>query len=293
MPALFSDRHDTILKGLAQSGQNVNQEAFDREVERNYRRNFIVNVLDGTFFFFGLSFIAESTVIPVYVSHLTDSRVLIGLVSAVASAGWFLPQLLTANSTERLSRKMPLVVRAGLFAERLPVLLLALSALLVAGRHPGLALGLFFLFYAWHRLGSGSLAPAWEDMIAKIIPLDRRGRFFGIANTGGSLLGIAGAQLTTIFLARFAFPNNFALCMFFATGGIFVSWIFLALTREPSLPPTKEHVSSLTYLKRLPQLVRSDPNFDRYLRSQGYGWLGTHGDWPHHCLCGTALGVAG
>ena len=255
-------------------GEGMDQAGFDREIERNYRWNFIVNVLDASFFFFGMSFIAESTVIPVYVSRLTSSRVLIGLVSAIASAGWFLPQLLTANGTERLSRKKPLVVQAGLLAERLPILLLALSAYLFAGRAPGLALGLFFLFYSWHRLGSGAMAPAWEDMIAKIIPLDRRGRFFGIANFGGALLGIAGAQLTTHFLARYAFPNNFALCMFFATGGILLSWVFLALTREPARTPNKEHVSNLTYLRRRPQLVKADVNFSRYLFSRMLAGMG-------------------
>ena len=77
------------------------------------------------------------------------------------------------------------------------VALLALSAFLWAGTNPTLALVGFFIFYSWHKIGSGSLAPAWEDMIAKIIPIDRRGRFFGVANFGGSLLGIAGAQVTT------------------------------------------------------------------------------------------------
>ena len=256
------------------SETSFDQAAYDRQVERDYRWNFIVNALDNTFFFFGMSFIAESTVIPVYVSHLTDSRMLIGLVSAVASAGWFLPQLLAANGTERLSRKKPLMVRGGLFIERLPLLLLAISAYLFAGSNAALALGLFFLFYSWHRIGSGALAPAWEDMIAKMIPLDRRGRFFGIANFGGSLLGIIGAQLTTIFLARYAFPHNFALCMAFAAAANFVSWSFLSLAREPVRPPSKEHISTLTYLRRLPGVLRSDRNFGRYLASRVLAGLG-------------------
>ena len=250
------------------------QTAYDREVEGNYRWNFAVNALDNTFFFLGMSFIAESTVIPVYISHLTDSPVLIGLISAIATAGWFIPQLLTANGTERLARKKPLMVRGGLFIERLPLILLAASAFLFAGSSAALALGLFFLFYSWHRVGSGALAPAWEDMIAKMIPLDRRGRFFGIANFGGSLLGIIGAQLTVIFLARFAFPLNFALCMAFAAGANMISWSFLSLAREPARPPTKDHISNLTYLRRLPELLRTDRNFGRYLVSRVLAGLG-------------------
>ena len=248
--------------------------AYDSEVERNYRWNFWVNVLDGTFFFFGISFIADSTVIPLYVAHLTDSRVLIGLAAAIAGSAWFLPQLLTANFTERLARKKPMVVKYGLLAERLPVLLLALSSFLLASSQPGLALALFFLFYAWHKLGSGSIAPAWEDMMAKVIPLDRRGRFFGIANFGGSLLGVVGAQVTAVVLARYAFPDNFALCMALAFVGVFLSWVFLALNREPALSSGKEHVSTVEYWRRLPTLLRADRNFSRYLLTRALMGLG-------------------
>jgi MFS family permease len=250
------------------------QKAYKHKVEKNYRWNFGVNVLDTTFFFFGMSFIAASTVIPVYVSRLTDSILLIGLSSAIAAGGWFLPQLLTANLTERLPRKKPFVVRGGFLVERLPVLLLAVSTFVFARSTPTIALVFFFLFYTWNRLGSGALAPAWEDMIAKIIPLERRGRFFGIANFGGALLGIAGARLTTLFLARYPFPINFGWCMASAAGAMFLSWGCLALTREPARPATKEHVSHINYLKQLPDLLRRDRNFRSYLISRAISGLG-------------------
>ncbi len=248
--------------------------AYQQEIERNYRWNFVVNVLDGTFFWFGMSFVTGSTVIPVYASRLTDSPVLIGLITAMASSGWFLPQLFTANSVERLPRKKPYIVAAGLFAERFPFLPLAISTFLFAISQPKVALALLLLFYAWHCFGSGLLATAWEDMIAKIIPLDRRGRFFGLANFGGAALGILGAQVTTLILARYTFPNNFALCMALAFVVMFISWIFLALTREPARPPGKERISHGEYWRRLPRLLRSDRNFSRYLLSRAFMGLG-------------------
>jgi len=256
------------------SAADFDPRAYDAEVEHHYRWNFWVNVLDSTFFFFGVSFVADSTVIPLYVSHLTDSRVLIGLASAIAGSAWFLPQLLMANATERLARKKPALVKYGFLAERLPVLLMATSSFLLAASRPGLALVAFFLFYAWHKLGSGSIAPAWEDMVAKVIPLDRRGRFFGIANFGGSLLGVAGAQVTAVVLARLAFPDSFALCMALAFGGMFLSWVFLALNREPARPSGKEHISTAEYWRRLPGLLRRDRNFGNYLFSRALMGLG-------------------
>ena len=38
----------------------------------------------------------------------------------IANGGWFVPQLLTANTVEQLPRKKPVVVRLGFLLERLP-----------------------------------------------------------------------------------------------------------------------------------------------------------------------------
>ena len=78
---------------------------FEREVERNYRWNFAVNLLDGAFFWFGLSFISSSTIIPLFVSKLTSSALLIGLIAVIGQGSWYLPQVFTANFTERMPRK--------------------------------------------------------------------------------------------------------------------------------------------------------------------------------------------
>ena len=91
------------------------------EVERNYRWNFAVNLLDGAFFWFGASFASSTTILPLFISKLTSDPLPIGLLAVIAQAAWFLPQLFTANLIERLARKKPVVVNLGLFLERLPL----------------------------------------------------------------------------------------------------------------------------------------------------------------------------
>jgi MFS family permease len=146
------------------------------EVERNYRWNFTVNLLDGATFWFGATFISSSTITPLFISKLTDSPLPIGLVAAIAQSAWFLPQLFTANAVERLPRKKAVAVNLGFFLERLPLWLLVVSALLAA-TSPLLALLLFFVGYTWHGLGAGIIATAWQDLIARCFPVARRGRF--------------------------------------------------------------------------------------------------------------------
>jgi hypothetical protein len=109
------------------------------EVERNYRWNLSVNLIEGASFMFGMSLVSSSTIVPLFISKLTPNPLPIGLASVVAQGGWFLPQLFTANLVERLPRRMPVVVNAGFFLERLPMLLLPGIAL-VAGQSASLAL---------------------------------------------------------------------------------------------------------------------------------------------------------
>jgi MFS family permease len=240
---------------------------FEREVERNYRHNAVVNVLDGTFFWFGASFIASRTILPLYISHFSDSKLALGLFSMIVSTGWLLPQLFTANWVQGLPRKKVAIVNVGLFTERLPVALLAPAAWLGV-RSPTLALIAFFVLFAWHVLGAGVVAVSWQDMLAKIIPLDRRGRFFGVTNFGGTATGVLGAAAATWALNRYDFPYDYMLCFAAAAIFIFVSWVFLALTREPAQISPDPVVSQREYWRRLPAIWRSNRNFRRYLFSQ-------------------------
>jgi MFS family permease len=234
------------------------------EVEQNYRWNFTVNLLDGASFWFGLSFISSATIVPLFISKLTDSTLAIGLVAVIAQGSWFLPQLFTANVVERLARKKPVVVNLGFFLERLPMWLIVLAALL-AGRSATAALLLFLLGYAWHGLGAGVIATAWQDMLARCFPVARRGRFFGTTMFVGAGIGAAAAVFSAWMLRTFPFPTNFVYSFVIAATFINLSWVFLALTREPVAPVTAPRQSNRQFWSDLPQLLRRDVNFRRFL----------------------------
>jgi len=241
------------------------QLVFDSEVQRHFRWNFTMNVFDGAFFWLGMSFAATTTIIPLYVRHLTDSRLLIGLVATIAGSGWYLPQLLTANYIERLPRKKPVVVNIGIFTERMPFLVMALSVFLFAARSPALALFLLFFTLTWHTVGAGLIAVAWQEMVAKVIPVHYRGRSLGMANSAGTAMGVVGAAVAGTILYRFPFPQNYGLCFSLAFAFILLSTVFLALIREPPLHSHRPAISLAEYGRRLPPLLRQDSNFAWYL----------------------------
>lgn len=238
------------------------------QIERDYRWNFTVNALDGASFWFGMSFISYTIILPLYVSHFTTNPILIGLIPLFATSGYLLPQILTANAVERAPRKKFFPVTIGFFLERLPIILLAPATYFWAVGRPALALTAFFILYAWHTFGAGLIVVGWQDLIAKIIPVDRRGRFFGITNFLGNGAGILGALAVPFILDKFTFPLGYVFSFAVAATLIFISWIFLSLTREPAVKSNKPPVSDLDYMRTLPEVLRKDRNFRMYLLSQ-------------------------
>ena len=239
-----------------------------KEIEQNYRWNFLVNALDGASFWFGMSFISSTVILPLFVSHFTNNPFLIGLIPFLATAGYLLPQLFVANWVERAPQKKFFPVTIGFFLERMPIFLLAPAAYFLATNQPNLALVTFFVLFAWHTFGAGIIIVGWQDMIAKIIPVEKRGRFFGITNFVGNGTGILGALAVPFVLERSTFPTGYVLAFVAASVLIFLSWVFLSMAREPAVRSNKPAVSQLDYLRSLPDVLRKDHNFRMYLLSQ-------------------------
>jgi MFS family permease len=117
----------------------------------------------------------------------------------------------------------------------------------------------------WQGLGAGFTANAWQSMIAKIIPSDWRGTFFGaqaaIANVAMSLTAIAAGYI----LDYMHTPFNFTVCFLLTVAGLVLSYISMGMTREPvdqekSVP---EHLPS-SWQGGL-AILRRDKNFTGFL----------------------------
>ena len=245
-------------------------------VEKNFRWNFTVNMIDTAFFLFGVSLISSSTIVPLFISKLTHSSFAIGLAAMVAQGGWYLPQILTTRWVEQQPRKKPIAIKVGFFAERLPVLFLAGAAML-AIHSPQLALVAFLLAYTWHNVGGGVVGTAWQDLIARIIPVDRRGRFWGLTTTLGQVASLGGAALAAWLLAALSFPYNFVALWIPAALLILLSWVSLSLTREP--PPLEQTTPPPqgSIFRNLADIVKNDRLFRRFLTARMLHTLGNMG----------------
>ena len=245
-------------------------------LERNLTWNFFVNVLVSALFQLSMSFIYGSTVLSLYTSYLTDSAVLIGLVPAFQNAMFFVPQLLLARHAQSLSRIKPWLVRFNLL-ERLPYGLIALTILLWPGAPRGLAYAVLLLALSVAMAGGGMTNPAWKKMIAKVVPLRRRGLLFGMSNALGGLMGVGGAALSRVVFQHWEYPYTFGISFLLCFGVQMISWGVMNLNREPSVEPAGPPPSARDYWRRLPGLVQQDQNFRRFLTARIISIFGTMG----------------
>jgi MFS family permease len=246
--------------------------AVDPVIAKNFHHNVLVNFGDIISWLFGSSFLAYNTILPVYASKLTDSPLVIGLIPALVEAGWYLPQLFLVPWVERLPRKLPLVAGLTIF-ERLPYLGLAMLAFWQNQISLQAAVWIFILLVMVRALLSGLVALPYQEMIATIIPVSHRGRFFGMSHMLGGLLSVLGASIAAWFLDRLPFSNNFALSFFIGFLFILLSYVFLMLTKEP-VKAVQPAVGLRPTIQRLKVFVGQNRNFRWFLLSRGFTFMG-------------------
>jgi MFS family permease len=220
--------------------------------------------MDGGFFGLAIGFASFGTILPLFVASMTDSATLIGLVPAIHSAGWLLPQLFTASYTARLRRYKRTVLLMTIH-ERLPFLGFALVAFLLPKIGIQAGLILMFLLLTWQGLGGGFTANPWTSMISKIIPSDSRGTFFGTQAAVANLF-ISGAAVGAGYLLDwFDSPIDFMYCFLIASLFFTISWFALAWTREPADHEKVVDENPAPFWHGSLQILKRDKNFNWFL----------------------------
>ncbi len=232
--------------------------------KKTLKFNVIVNLLDGGFFGFAIGFASFVTILPLFVSTLTNSAILIGLVPAIHNMGWQLPQLLIANRVAKKTRYKPMVLLMTIH-ERLPFLGLALVAWFMGFLGQKLALYITFFLLIWQGLGAGLTANAWQSMVAKIIPAQYRGTFIGSQASAANFLASISAIIAGIILARFKYPGNFTLCFCLNSIAMVISWLFLAQVREDEKPPTADIHTGMEFWNNLGRIIKRENQFRWFL----------------------------
>jgi len=232
---------------------------------RHLRRNFILGVLNGTLFQFSNALISPSLVLPLFVSHLTDAHLLVGLIPSIRQAGWFLPQLVAARYVQHRPQKKvyysaTAIVRAGSWG------LLTIALFTLGGSRP-LLLAIFFSLFAVFSFSGGVGGISFMDIVGKAIPMTRRGSFFGGRNFFGGILAFMGGFIVKYALDQsgYPFPTNFGLLFTLSFLTLSVALFLFTQVVEPVEPVHEGEVSLLQEFQRGLEIVENDARYRQFL----------------------------
>jgi MFS family permease len=252
---------------------NAHREPAQDELQpAHLQHNLVAFMVDLVLFGVAISFVNPNTVMPAFVRTLTDSEPLIGLINSVLSATWLLPQLGVAAVITGKPRKKPYLI-AAMFTGRPLYFLLGLAIWAGLARYPAAMLIAFFVCIGLFQMLDGTSAVPWYDMLARAVPITRRGRLLGTGQVIGGLLGIGVGVLVSLILSapQLPYPANFALLFALSSLTLFPAAVALSLVREPEAPGAAEPYQAAAGLgEQLRQVWARDRNFRRLVASQ---WL--------------------
>ena len=229
------------------------------------RRNFSLGVVNGGMFIFAEALMSIDTVLTWFVQQLGGSNFLIGLVGPLRDAGWFLPQLFISHRLQRELLKQPLYRRAAMV--RLLAWLVWTLAVFLLTQNPPLMLLVFFTAYAVNSLASGFAGLPFMEIVAKTIPPERRGSYFGARMFAGSLLSLLASVLVGVMLAEnnpAPFPQNVGVLFAVSFISAVLGLTAFALVKEPRSEVRDDGITFAAHLQRAFRLPRYNRNL-RYM----------------------------
>jgi MFS family permease len=216
------------------------------------------------FFFDGVSASASDSILLTYMTlfllALGASSADVGLMTSLASLSAVLLLIPGAMLVDRTGKRKRIVMLSGGGIRRVAILLLALVPLMFRGSAAiYIAIALMVIMEGMANLG----LPAWVSMTADIVPITRRGRYFGSRNMVMGIAGMVTTYIVGVMITGIGSPEGYqwAIGLAFIFGVI--STFFFSRIHETESAETKaSQASKSSYsLKALVSTLKSDRNF--------------------------------
>ncbi len=242
---------------------------YQAEVARNYRWNLGMHLLYGLLGTTGWRLITAPTFVPEYMFRLGGSNLAVGLLLFAGGLARFLSPLAGAAVVAHrpLVKRAAIVIGSGM---RFQVLGMALAALLLP---PAANFIAFFVLYCGFNVLNGLQAVIYGLLMAKVIPLARRGRFVGLRDFAGGSTAAAVAWVAADVLRNLQFPASYGVTYLIAFAFTSLGLLCFAAIREPRSPVVDAPRSFRDMLRAVPSLLAADRAFAAYCAARGAGAL--------------------
>lgn len=237
----------------------------DSFVAANLKRNIVAQFSHGMFGMTGFRLIYAPTFVPAYLYMLTGSSVMVGVSQALQQVGAVLSPLLSASEIEDKKRILPHAMRNGTMM-RVQLLGLALSGWFLPDNWLVFATMLFLFLLGYY---SGAQRVSFQMLMAKVIPIEKRGRLQAYRNLAGGAIAAAlswwaGSILIQRNLLGNGYATTFMLSFILTSIGLAMLAFFI---REPDNHRPRVSMRLMDRLRELPMLI-ADRSYRNFLIAQ-------------------------
>ncbi|MFT7688247.1 MAG: MFS family permease [Candidatus Azotimanducaceae bacterium] len=264
---------------------------YNQQVKKDLPRNFVVHLMHGMFGQTGFRLIMAPTFIPAYILMLSGgSTFVVGLAMSLQALGMTLTPLFGASIIEHRRKVLPLgfLIGGGM---RACVLFIALAGFFLEGNAILYAI-LFFLLML--GLFQGMQGVLFNVLMAKVIPVSKRGRLTGLRNflagiTSAGVAYVGGTYLIGDTPDAMGYSWTFLLAFVLTSIGL----LMLLATKEPEPPIVNPKMGMQQRIKGIPALLKEDPSFLRYVIARSLATMGRMA-MPFYILyAGQSIGLTG
>ncbi len=241
---------------------------FQNKVRENFKFNLPVGIMQGMFYYAGLGFYNYGSIFASFVYDLSRSELLVGLMSTIMSIGYTAAQLYAPSALQHLVIKKRTMLWFG-FMYRLPWFIIGFSLLIFP---PGTMMGIIIIAYFTLQFFNGLYLSSFFDFMSKVVPLERRGTYFGMRNSlsiafqagAGYIAGLLVGRYSYLNGSEYTLPLGYALCFFMAFAVHLVDlWLLSRIKEEPAIVPGVK-TSIRDTIRGFPAILKADSNFARY-----------------------------
>lgn len=253
----------TICRNPCENTLNANEQ------QKFFKRNYIAFCLLGGLQTGGLSFVSAGTVIPPLIESLDGPLWLISLMPIMLALGVGWPPIFTSHKIEKLETYKSFVAKT-LILQRIPYLLTGIILLFATKKYYWLALSAVALSPFLYGLFGGIAVTAWQGMVIKTIPNNRRSSAAAIQNTLSCVLGMAAGGIIAWVLTLYPGTRGYGILHLIAFAMVMLSFQVFMTMREPKVKNTNSKYPENLWasLKEMPSLIVKDKRFLNYLISR-------------------------
>lgn len=286
-----------MSEALASSGEEVaarpDEDVWVRHhafMAENLPRNYRATLIHGVFGMTGFRLIYAPTIIPAYLYLLTGSAAAVGLGTALLQLGGTVSPILSGAKVESRKRILPYAIGVGSMM-RVMILALALAAWFLQGP---VLLTVTLLSFLLLGFFSGAQRVAFQMLMAKVIPIARRGRLQGVRNMLGGLIAaglawVAGHYFIEQKWLGNGYATTFLLAFLLTSVGLVA--LRMGLT-EPDAPSLKPELPLRERLSQFGELLHHR-DFRAFLFAHGFAAMSRVGLPFWTLYVGDRLGLDG